>query len=145
MAGSEPKLLSDEWQAAGVHWHAFAYPDPNSVDYDAEAEEETFGPRAPDAVLRSPGEVAAWIEQQLRAHAGGRHWLIRTYGMRLDWTWEDLRHRHAAVASIGGSIKTEIYSGGTLRDVSVMAMTGQECARCRPTPPTKSAPPGSGA
>lgn len=130
MPNFESFLPSDEWQSAGVHWHAFAETRaPGAVSQTGErvARREAV----PHAVLRSPWEVARWIDEQTRAQvdhrkvwsAGEARWV--EIGDEDDL--EHLRQENFGIASRGDSIFTDVYSESEHHDLYVEAVTDEQC------------------
>lgn len=127
MPNFEALLPSDEWQVAGVHWHAFT----EARGRDDTTERIARRERTPDTVLRSPFEVARWIDQQTRRHVHHREvWAAR------DGQWvaigdeedlEHLRQENYGIASRGDSIFTDVYAESTHHDLYVEAVTDEQC------------------
>lgn len=130
MPNFESFLPSDEWQVAGVHWHAFA-----------ETREHGASPRTgermarregkPGAVLRTPLEVASWIDAQTRTHVHNREVWVSSERLWVAIGDEDdlehLRQENFGIASRGDSIFTDIYSMSEQHDVYVEAVTDEQC------------------
>lgn len=117
MRGFESFLPSDEWQAAGVHWHAFT---------ETPKTRET-----PAAVLRSPWEVARWIDARTREHVHKREvWALHERLWVSIGDEDDLAHlrqENYAIASRGDSIHTDIYAESERRHVYVEAAIRGHC------------------
>lgn len=122
--------LSDAWRGEGKHWHAYREvdaPPPGSVDRCRQLR------RAPDEVLRSPDEVAEWIERQV-LELGER----RKVRAIADAEWveigdaDDLAHlfgEHVVIASRGDSIYTDIYHSERRIELLVEAVSGDDCSQ----------------
>lgn len=121
MPNCESFLPSDEWQTAGVHWHAFTEP----------GDRKALREKAPEATLRSPWEVARWIDARTREHVYKREvWALHerqwvSIGDEDDL--EHLRQENYAIASRGDSIHTDIYAESERHDVYVEAVTDDQC------------------
>lgn len=124
MRGFESFLPSDEWQAAGVHWHAF-------TDQRGTTDRTARRAKPPEAVLRSPWEVARWIDARTREHVHKREvWALHerlwvSIGDEDDL--EHLRQENYIIASRGDSIHTDIYAESERHDVYVEAVTNAQC------------------
>lgn len=120
----------DRWKSAGVHWHAFT--ETRVHDEPARtANRIALRERAPEVVLRTPLEVASWIDKQTRVHGTNRKVWATSEG-----TWvaigdendlEHLRRENFGIASRGDSIYTDIYSEPVHHDVYVEAVTDEQC------------------
>jgi hypothetical protein len=126
----EPLLPSDEWEAAGVHWHAFAVTGPRR------AVMRTGGPvmlrnQPPHAVLRSPWAVALWIDERTQEHVYRRQVWSASEGVWVligdEDDLEHLRRENYRIASRGDSIYTDIYSESVHHDLYVEAVTDGQC------------------
>lgn len=126
-------LPSDEWRAAGVHWHAF-------TESTWDGNRARLRERAPEAVLRSPWQVAEWLDEQTRRHVQHREvvaiaervWV--TVGDEDDL--EHLRRENFRIASRGDSIHTDVYAASTRHVRYAEAVTDGQCAHgCTPHRP----------
>jgi hypothetical protein len=136
VVGFDSLLPSDEWQAAGVHWHAFAEIRERETAART-ADRARRRERVPDAVLRDPWAVAMWIDARTREHVHHRE----VYAGR-DGVWvsigdeedlEHLRRENSLIASRGDSVYTDIYSENDHHDLYVEAVTDAQCTRGCPT------------
>lgn len=126
----EPLLPSDEWQAAGVHWHAFVeIQDPATTR--RRSSRIVRRQEQPHAALWSPWEVARWIDAQARANGDRRR--VWSFGDRC-WVeigdeddLEHLRRENFLIASRGDSIHTDIYADRVHVDLYVEAVTSAQC------------------
>ncbi|WP_436498194.1 hypothetical protein [Actinokineospora sp. HUAS TT18] len=132
-------LPSEDWQQAGVHWHAFI------------ERRETDGPmrtgyrqhrlrQAPNTVLWSPWSVAEWMDARTREHIlHAEVWSIQ------DREWisigdeddlDELRQQNFLIASKGDSIYSDIYTSANVHhDLFVEAVTHEQCTHdCTPDP-----------
>jgi len=109
-------MPSDEWH--GVHWHASV-----GSTWDGE--------RTAAAVLRSPWQVAEWLDRQTRQHVHHREvvaiaervWV--TIGDEDDL--EHLRQENFRIASRGDSIHTDVYAESARHVLHVEAVTDAQC------------------
>lgn len=91
--------------------------------------------RQPDSVLRTPWEVATWIDERTRAHGHRREvWVAREREWVAIGDEDDLAHlrqENFAIASRGDSIHTDIYAESKHHDLYVEAVTDDQCLhRC---------------
>lgn len=118
-------LPSDEWSAAGVHWHAFS----QSTSDDR----GTLRGQAPEAVLRSPWQVAEWIDEQTRKHVHRRKVFAIGEGVWVAIGDEDdlehLRQENFRVASRGDSIHADVYTSAARHTLHVEAVTDAQCTQ----------------
>lgn len=130
MSNFESFLPSDEWQSAGVHWHAFT--ETRECDSPARTGERMARrEKKPGGVLRTPWDVARWIDEQTRKHVHHREVWASREGMWVaigdEADLEHLRQENYAIASRGDSIFTDIYSTSEHHDVYVEAVTDAQC------------------
>ena len=120
-------LPSDEWQAAGVHWHAYAEArTPGAVEQRASRRS-----RMPDSALHSPWQVARWIDDHLRRDVQRREVFAARDGVWVTIGDENdlahLRQENFLIASRGDSIYTDVYADHGHRDLYVEAVTDVQC------------------
>lgn len=121
--------LSGAWRDDGKHWHAYcehnADPSERSVDRMHRIR------RDPDAVLRSPDEVAEWIERRI-LELGARTSVMAP----ADKAWveigdaDDLAHlfgEHVVIASHGDSIYTDVFHPRARIELYIEAVTADVC------------------
>lgn len=130
----EPFSPSGEWEAAAVHWHAYAETTAEGTR-SRTADRIARRDETPDAVLRTPLEVARWIEQQTRAHVSHREvYAIHSREWVSMGDEDDLAHlrrENVLIASRGDSIYTDIFSETDRHDLYVEAVTHEQCThRC---------------
>lgn len=115
-----------------THWHAYHETRPRRGRRRS-GKRKTRLRREPDAVLRTPHEVAQWLDRHARAHgevvetwAGG--W-VRT-GDEDDLTHQRLENFDCA--SRGDSIYTNVLNRTARHDFYVEAVTSAECTAHEP-------------
>lgn len=121
---------SDEWQTAGVHWHAFVEAR-QPTELPATGDRIVRREREPDAVLRTPWQVADWIDKKTRKHVFRREVFASRDGQWVSIGDEDdlehLRKENFGIASRGDSIYTDIYSETERHDLYVEAVNDAQC------------------
>jgi hypothetical protein len=126
----EPSPPSDRWRLAEVHWHAYAETRPDGAQPRI-ADRVERRERAPDAVLRTPFEVAKWIDEQTRAHVLHREVVAIQERVWVSIGDEDdlahLRRENFLIASRGDSIYTDIFAESDHHDLYVEAVTHAQC------------------
>ncbi len=120
-------LPSDEWQSAEVHWHAYSERrTPGNAGL-----RPTRLAREPEATLHSPWQVTRCTDQHTREHVLRREVFALRDGVWVEIGDEEdlahLRHENFLIASRGGSIYTDIYTGDRHHDLYVEAVTDVQC------------------
>lgn len=119
--------LDNDWR--GKHWHAYCEHDVDPAERPADRMRRIQ--RDPDAVLRSPDEVAEWIEARIlelgvktRVFAAGDQQWVEIGDA------DDLAHlfgEHIVIASRGDSIYTDVHHLDRKIELYVEAVTVDVC------------------
>lgn len=114
-----------------THWHA--YHETHSLGRRPKGDRTARLRREPDAVLRTPHQVAQWLDRHTRAHGE----VVETWagGWVRTGDEDDRVHQRLAdfgCASRGDSIYASVFCRTARHELYVEAVTSTECADHRP-------------
>lgn len=106
--------VSDVWQRLPVHWHGYV----DAVAFTRSIPAHERAADVPDQVMRSPDEVALWIEHQVRTTGGVGH----------DVDFADSASVWRSVACRADTIVTGV---GAELTITAAVVPGSDCGDCR--------------